>query len=164
MKTETIILATAILFTGLMAGVFFTWSNAVKPGIGKLSDLEYLRALQSMNRVILNNTFRIIFIGAILAVILVPIFYFNLYPKNIFWLFISAFIIYWVGAFGITIFGNIPLNEILNETILETLSLEQLKSLRTTIEVKWNNLNLIRAISSGLTFVLLIFSFLLINR
>ena len=117
-----------------------------------------------MNRVILNNTFRIIFIGAILAVILVPIFYFNLYPKNIFWLFISAFIIYCVGAFGITIFGNIPLNEILNETILETLSLEQLKSLRTTIEVKWNNLNLIRAISSGLTFVLLIFSFLLINR
>ena len=164
MKTETIILAIAILFTGLMAGVFFTWSNAVKPGIGKLSDLEYLRALQSMNRVILNNTFRIIFIGAILAVILVPVFYFNLYPKNIFWLFISAFIIYWVGAFGITIFGNIPLNEILNETILETLSLEQLKSLRTTIEVKWNNLNLIRAISSGLTFVLLIFSFLLINR
>ena len=164
MKTETIILAIAILFTGLMAGVFFTWSNAVKPGIGKLSDLEYLRALQSMNRVILNNTFRIIFIGAILAVILVPIFYFNLYPKNIFWLFISAFIIYWVGAFGITVFGNIPLNEILNETILETLSLEQLKSLRTTIEVKWNNLNLIRAISSGLTFVLLIFSFLLINR
>ena len=55
MKTETIILAMAILLTGLMAGIFFTWSNAVKPGIGKLSDLEYLRALQSMNRVILNK-------------------------------------------------------------------------------------------------------------
>ena len=54
MKTETIILASAILLTGLMAGIFFTWSNAVKPGIGKLSDLEYLRSLQSMNRVILN--------------------------------------------------------------------------------------------------------------
>ena len=77
MKTETIILATAIVFTGLMAGVFFTWSNAVKPGIGKLSDLEYLKTLQSMNRVILNNAFRIIFIGAIIAVALVPIFYFH---------------------------------------------------------------------------------------
>ena len=41
MKTETIILALAILLTGLMAGIFFTWSNAVKPGIGKLSDIEY---------------------------------------------------------------------------------------------------------------------------
>jgi uncharacterized membrane protein len=164
MKTETIILAIAILFTGLMAGIFFTWSNAVKPGIGKLSDLEYLRALQSMNRVILNNTFRIIFIGSILAVAIVPIFYFNLYPENIFWLFITAFIIYWVGAFGVTIFGNIPLNEILDKTSLETFSLEELKSLRTSIEVKWNNLNLIRTISSVLTFVLLIFSYTLMNR
>ena len=164
MKTETIVLATAILFTGLMAGIFFTWSNAVKPGIGKLSDLEYLRALQSMNRVILNNTFRIVFIGSILAVAIVPVFYFNLYPKNIFWLFITAFIIYWVGAFGVTIFGNIPLNEILDKTSLETFSLEELKSLRTSIEVKWNNLNLIRTISSVLTFVLLIFSYTLMNR
>ena len=88
MKSETIILALAILLTGLMAGIFFTWSNAVKPGIGKLSDIEYLRALQSMNRVILNNAFKIIFLGAIIVVALVPVFYFNLYPKNIFWLFV----------------------------------------------------------------------------
>ena len=164
MKTETIILALAILFTGIMAGIFFTWSNAVKPGIGKLSDLEYLKALQSMNRVILNNTFKIIFGGAIITTALLPIFSFNLYPNNIFWIFISTFIIYWVGAFGVTIFGNIPLNEILDKTSLETFSLEELKSLRTSIEVKWNNLNLIRTISSVLTFVLLIFSYTLMNR
>ena len=78
MKTETIILASAILFTGIMAGVFFTWSNAVKPGIGKLSDLEYLRALQSMNRVILNKTFIFVFTGAIITVALVPLFYLHL--------------------------------------------------------------------------------------
>jgi uncharacterized membrane protein len=72
LKYETIILALAILLTGLMAGIFFTWSNAVKPGIGKLSDIEYLRALQSMNRVILNNAFKIIFLGAIIVVALVP--------------------------------------------------------------------------------------------
>ena len=87
MKTETIILALAILFTGLMTGIFFTWSNAVKPGIGKLSDLEYLKAFQSMNRVILNNAFRLVFTGALIAVALVPVFYFNLYTKNIFWVF-----------------------------------------------------------------------------
>jgi len=164
MKTETIILAIAILFTGLMAGIFFTWSNAVKPGIGKLSDLEYLTALQSMNRVILNNTFKLVFIGAVIAVALVPIFYFNLYPKNIFWLFISALIIYWVGAFGVTIFGNIPLNEILDKSNLESMTLSEIKALRTSIEAKWNNLNLIRSVSSFITFILLIFSYLLINR
>ena len=160
MKIETIILASAIFLTGLMAGIFFTWSNAVKPGIGKLSDIEYLRALQSMNRVILNNAFRIIFLGAIIAVALVPVFYFNLYPKNIFWLFVFTLVIYWIGVFGVTVSGNIPLNEILDKTNLESITLEEIKTLRESIELKWNNYNLIRCISSGITFILLIVSFL----
>ena len=163
MKTETIILASAILLSGLMAGIFFTWSNAVKPGIGKLSDLEYLRALQSMNRVILNKAFIGIFLGAIIAVALVPIFYFRLFPDNIFWVFILALLTYWIGVFGITIFGNIPLNEILDKTNLKSITFEEVKVLRTTIEVKWNNLNLIRSISSGITFVLLIISYIFIK-
>lgn len=164
MKSETIILALAILLTGLMAGIFFTWSNAVKPGIGKLSDIEYLRALQSMNRVILNNAFKIIFLGAIIAVVLVPVFYFNLYPKNIFWLFVFTLIIYWIGVFGVTVSGNIPLNEILDKTNLESITSEEIKTLRKSIEIKWNNFNLIRCISSGITFILLIVSFLILDK
>lgn len=164
MKTQTIILVFAIFLTGIMAGIFFTWSNAVKPGIGKLSDLEYLNALQSMNRVILNGAFLIVFVGAIIAVALVPLFHFHLYPKNIFWLFICILLIYWIGVFGITVFGNIPLNEILDKTNLETITLEEIKTLRSSIENKWNNFNLIRSISSGITFLLLIFSILLSNK
>ena len=164
MKSETIILALAILLTGLMAGIFFTWSNAVKPGIGKLSDIEYLRALQSMNRVILNNAFKIIFLGAIIAIALVPVFYFNLYPRNIFWLFVFTLVIYWIGVFGVTVSGNIPLNEILDKTNLESITSEEIKTLRKSIEVKWNNFNLIRCISSGITFILLIVSFLILDK
>jgi uncharacterized membrane protein len=164
MEIEIIILALAIFLTGLMAGIFFTWSNAVKPGIGKLGDIEYLRALQSMNRVILNNAFRIIFLGAIIAVALVPVFYFNLYPKNIFWLFVFTLVIYWIGVFGVTVSGNIPLNEILDKTNLESITLEEIKTLRKSIELKWNNYNLIRCISSGITFILLIASFLTLYK
>jgi uncharacterized membrane protein len=164
MEIEIIILALAIFLTGLMAGIFFTWSNAVKPGIGKLGDIEYLRALQSMNRVILNNAFRIIFLGAIIAVALVPLFYFNLYPKNIFWLFVFTLVIYWIGVFGVTVSGNIPLNEILDKTNLESITLEEIKTLRKSIELKWNNYNLIRCISSGITFILLIVSFLTLYK
>jgi uncharacterized membrane protein len=164
MEIEIIILALAIFLTGLMTGIFFTWSNAVKPGIGKLGDIEYLRALQSMNRVILNNAFRIIFLGAIIAVALVPVFYFNLYPKNIFWLFVFTLVIYWIGVFGVTVSGNIPLNEILDKTNLESITLEEIKTLRKSIELKWNNYNLIRCISSGITFILLIVSFLTLYK
>ena len=147
-----------------MAGIFFTWSNAVKPGIGKLSDIEYLRALQSMNRVILNRLFLFLFIGAIIAVALVPIFHFHMYPNKIFWLFICVLLIYWAGVFGVTVFGNIPLNEILDKSNLEAMGMKEIISLRRTIEFKWNNFNLIRSISSAITFILLIISFVILDK
>ena len=31
-----------ILLTGLSAGLCFTWSNAITPGIGRLDDVGYL--------------------------------------------------------------------------------------------------------------------------
>jgi uncharacterized membrane protein len=161
MKIELIILASAIFSIGLMTGVFFTRSNAVKPGIGKLGDLEYLTALQSMNRVILNIPFKVVFVFSIISVALVPVFYIDLFPKKIFWLYIFTFIIYWVGVFGVTVFANIPLNEKLDKTNLESISTKQIEELRTSIELKWNNFNLIRAVCSAIIFLLLIISLIL---
>ena len=164
MKTQTIILVTSIFLTGLMAGIFFTWSNAVKPGIGKLNDIDYLSALQSMNRVILNSLFLIVFIGTIISVALVLVFHFHFYPKNIFWLLILIVIIYLVGVFSVTVFGNIPLNEILDKRNLSVMNPNDLSLLRDSIENRWNNFNLIRSISSALSFLLLIISYVLIDK
>ncbi len=164
MKTQVIILVTSIFLTGLMAGIFFTWSNAVKPGIGKLNDVDYLSALQSMNRVILNSLFLIVFIGSIISVALVPAFHFHLYPKNIFWLLILIVIIYMVGVFFVTVLGNIPLNEILDKRNLSIMNPNDLSILRDSIENKWNNFNLIRSISSAISFLLLIISFALVDK
>lgn len=164
MKLETIILVVAILATGVMTGIFFTWTNAVTPGIGKLSAMRYLHALQSMNRAILNTSFRIVFIGAVITVALVPLCYYKTFPNYVFWIFITVFIIYWIGVFGVTFLGNIPLNRMLDATDLETISIENAKTLRMYIEAKWNNLNLIRTISSGISFLVLILSVLFINK
>jgi uncharacterized membrane protein len=147
-----------------MAGIFFTWSNAVKPGIGKLNDIDYLSALQSMNRVILNSLFLIVFIGTIISVALVPVFHFHFYPKNIFWLLILIVIIYLVGVFSVTVFGNIPLNEILDKRNLSVMNPNDLSLLRDSIENRWNNFNLIRSISSAVSFLLLIISYVLIDK
>ena len=129
-----------------------------------MSDIEYLKALQSMNRVILNNTFKFIFTGSIFCVLLVPLFYLNLYPKNIFLLLALISLIYLVGVFIITIKGNIPLNEILDKTNLESISIQEVANLRTSIESKWNSLNLIRCISSATTFLLLTVSYVFLNK
>lgn len=151
----------AIIATGMMAGIFFTWSNAVKPGIGVLNDSVYLSALQSMNRVIINPLFFIVFMS---PVIFLPIATALNHGSNAiydFRLLLAATLIYWAGAFLVTIMGNIPLNELLNHTILEKSSMEELSNLRDRIEVKWNVFNLIRTISSTISFVLVTLSILL---
>lgn len=161
MKMQILSILLATLSTGLMAGIFFTWTNAVTPGIGKLNDIEYLSALQSMNRVILNPAFYIVFWGAVLLIPLATALNYRTDPNTIFRLLVSATIIYWLGAFFVTFLGNIPLNNLLDKTNLEGINLEEANNLRKSIEIKWNNFNLIRTITSSISFLLLIISCLL---
>jgi uncharacterized membrane protein len=139
-----------------MAGIFFTWTNAVTPGIGDLADIGYLGALQSMNRVILNPVFYIVFIGPILTLPLAATLYYNSSHSLVFKLLLVASGNYLSGVFLITILGNIPLNNLLHKINLDGFSLENAKKLRNLIETKWNYFNLIRTITSSISFVLLI--------
>ena len=79
-------------------------------------------------------------------------------------MFVIALATYYIGVFGVTVLGNIPLNELLDKTNLESITVEEIKALRKSIEVNWNNLNLIRSFSSGITFILLIISLILVTR
>jgi len=161
---QTIILFLATLSTGLMAGIFFTWTNAVTPGIGKLNDIEYLNALQSMNRVILNPAFYLVFFGAVLLLPLAAALNYRSVPNTIFWLLVLAAVIYLIGSFFVTVFGNIPLNNLLDKTNLNVISPEDATNLRKSIETKWNNFNLIRTITSAISFMILIISGLILNK
>lgn len=158
MSIQSTILAAAILLTGIVAGIFFAWSNAVMPGIGKLDDLEFLQAFKSMNRVILNKAFLSVFGGAMIAVFLVPVFHFALVPKALFWFYVSIFVLYAVGVLGVTVNGNIPLNELLDTAHLETMSTHEIEVLRERVESKWNSYHLMRTACSTITFVGLILS------
>jgi uncharacterized membrane protein len=120
---ETVILLFATLLTGLLAGVFFTWNNAITTGIGRLNDVSYLKAFQQMNRTILNPLFYIVFIGPLILSIAATYIY-KAYPVYILWMLILATVIYFLGVFIVTISGNIPLNKMLDKTNLADISLE----------------------------------------
>jgi uncharacterized membrane protein len=74
---------------------------------------------------------------------------------------ILSSILYLFGVVLITIFGNVPLNEVLDKSDLSTLNIEELGSLRDLFENKWNRLHLIRTISSSSSFLLLTITFLI---
>lgn len=155
LNKNVLILGLSTLLTGLLAGVFFTWTNAITPGIGRLNDLSYLQAFQHMNRTILNPLFYIVIISPLF---LSPLSAYLYKSSNRFMirLLIAASVIYFLGVFVVTMYGNIPLNIKLDNLQLSTISSENAKIFRDNYEVKWNNLHLIRTITSSTSFFLLI--------
>lgn len=157
MRTQTIILILATLSTGIMAGLFFTWSNTVTTGIGRLNDLEYLRAFQAMNRTILNPAFFLAFFGAALLLPISTYMQFKIQSDYMHWMLLAACMLYLIGVIVVTFAGNIPLNNILEASNLEGISFEDAKILRESFENKWNTLNWIRTYCSLGAFLILVF-------
>ena len=70
--------------------------------------------------------------------------------------FLIAAILYFVGIGIITVFKNVPLNEMLDKTVLENLSALELKELRVKFEQPWNRWHIQRTIASFTAFALLL--------
>jgi uncharacterized membrane protein len=154
MELNKIILFFAILTTGLMAGLFYTWSFSVTRGITKLSDANYIEAMQSLNRAILNPAFFFIFLGSIISLPLATIIHYK--QSNIFEYLLIATIIYLLGSIAVTFLGNIPLNNLLEAFKINSSTSQEITSLRQNFETKWNNLNMVRTVSSLMAFIVLI--------
>lgn len=149
------VLLIGILFTGLTAGLCFTWSNAITPGIGRLDDLSFLKSFQAMNRAIINPSFLAVFFMPVIVLFVNAYLYRSADPKA-FWSFMIAAVLFFVGIGLITVFKNVPLNEILDQAVLEDLNDVDLKALRTRFEAPWNRWHMLRTISSAIAFLLLI--------
>lgn len=144
-----------VLFIGLVAGLFYAYSCSVNIGLNKLSDKEYLNAMQSINSAIQNPIFFLTFMGLL---ILLPITSYQLYQNqtNAFGLFIAAMGIYFVGVFGVTIFGNVPLNEQLANFSIQTETENEIALMRQTFEKPWNAFHSIRTVASIISFAFVI--------
>lgn len=163
MKMNEILLAIATTFSALMAGLFFSYNFSVMPGLGKLADIDYLKAMQSINREIQNPVFFICFFGTIIFLPLSTIL--NYSGRDLsFWLLFSATIIYYAGVFGLTIFGNVPLNNQLEKFNLVNATPAALSTLRASFENHWNFLNNIRTASSIISLILMISTCLLFKH
>ena len=53
-----------------------------------------------------------------------------------------------IGTIVVTFFGNVPLNNTLDAVRLNKISVDDLKLTRSAFESSWNNLNLVRTLSS----------------
>lgn len=156
MNLSNVLLTITATTTALIAGLFFAYSCSVTLGLARVSNTEYIAAMQSINRAILNPVFLGCFLG---TAILLPICtYLNYHqPLSVrFWFLLAASAVYVVGVIGITMGGNVPLNEALDAFNMQSASAGEIATRRAAFEIAWNKLNMIRTVASIVSIVLVI--------
>jgi uncharacterized membrane protein len=150
--SNTVLFITTIL-TALMAGLFYSWSVSVMPGLARISDRAFIEAMQAMNRAILNPLFFIAFMG---CVFLLPASAWLSFGRLRFAFVIAATVVYLVGVFGVTAAGNVPLNESLDKFRLEGATSEALSAFRSHFEASWNRFNQVRTVAAFVVLLLMV--------
>jgi len=156
MTASTIVLLITAFSTALITGLFYSYSCSVNPGLAKLADREYLLAMQSINRAILNPVFFASFMGTLL---LLPLSAWLMYKQpgaNGFVLILLALLVYGAGVWGVTMAGNVPLNEALDKFNIAAADADAIKQQRISFEKPWNRLHTIRTLATVISLILVL--------
>jgi uncharacterized membrane protein len=141
----TQLLVASAIGAALVSGIFYAFSTFVMRALGRLAPREGIAAMQSINIVVINPLFFLAFFGtgalcaaATIAALLpwtgVPV-----GPA------LAGGVLYIVGCIGVTIFGNVPLNDRLAELYPTDVEAE---SLWRSYLVQWTRWNHVRTAAS----------------
>jgi uncharacterized membrane protein len=148
MMMKDVILFTAAMCTALIAGLFYAYSCSVNIALGKLADTEYIHAMQSINKEIQNPIFFLSFMGTL---VLLPVSAWLSFDSQLsarFYFLAAAAIIYLFGVFGVTMMGNLPLNEALARFDAGKATTAQIAQYRLAFEKPWLFFHNIRTVLS----------------
>lgn len=105
-----------IVLTGMMAGIYFTFSVVIMRSLDELPGLQGAQAMNKINDVILNTLFMPVFFGTTLWFAGLIVWALTDWQGTQSSLVISAALTYIIGMFFVTAFGNVPLNNQLKQS------------------------------------------------
>lgn len=108
MDAFTALLILAATGAGLIGGLFFAFSNFIMQALGELPEVQGAAAMRAINRTVLNPLFFVAFFGTGVLCLLVAILSL---AEDLSWLVPVGAALYLLGSIGVTIVGNVPLNE-----------------------------------------------------
>jgi uncharacterized membrane protein len=141
-------IATA-LGCGLMAGLFFAFSNSVMGALGRIQPAEGIAAMQSINRVILNPLFLTIFLAtpaACATVILTSLLRWD--EPGAAWL-VGGGALYIAGAFLVTTIFNVPMNNALDAVQPATAEAGALWARYLADWTAWNHVRTVASVAAA---------------
>jgi uncharacterized membrane protein len=144
----------AAVLSGLAAGVFYAFSNSVMAALGKIPAPSGIVAMQSINVVIVNPLFMLVFLGpAALSVVLLVAAVLGWGDLATGWV-IAGSILYLVGCIVVTGAFNIPRNNALDKLSPTTAESAAYWTRFLTEWTTWNHVRTAACIASMVCFIL----------
>lgn len=140
-----VVAALALFMNGVMAGIFYAFSNSVMPGLGTMDPAHAAEAMRGINRKILNPAFLPLFTLAPVASAGAGVLLLVAGRTGAATLFLAAAAVYALGVFLPTAALNVPMNNALDAGRLDWPSYAP----------RWTRWNTFRAVA-GVTALLLV--------
>ncbi|NOT67061.1 MAG: DUF1772 domain-containing protein [Methylophilaceae bacterium] len=142
----------AAIGSGLVAGIFFSFSNFVISALNRLQPRQSIAAMQAINVAVLNPLFFSVFFGTgavCLLVIMLSLLSWS--PPSAIFLIIGS-LLYLVGTVLVTMRRNVPLNKVLaNLSIGSTEDVEHWDN----YYIKWTYWNHVRTVAALMAAIML---------
>ncbi|OKK07782.1 hypothetical protein AMK26_01470 [Streptomyces sp. CB03234] len=146
----TLLLALAVVSTGLYAGFMLIFLTGVMPALARLTDEQFVTVMRRVNEYVPRAVFMAVFVGVVVfpaLALAVPI---EGRSHSQRWLILAGLVCAVLGHL-VTVAGNIPLNNALAAS-----EGGDAGSVRQAFESRWNALHLLRTLLITASFALLV--------
>ncbi|HEU4826886.1 MAG TPA: anthrone oxygenase family protein [Dongiaceae bacterium] len=147
------VLVLAATGSGLMAGVFFAFSNFVMAALTRIAPAEGTRAMQAINVTVLNGTFLTIFLGTgVVSVLAMAVAVLRKDGSGTLCTLLGG-AVYLLGSILVTMRGNVPLNDALAAVDPATQDGTRRWSKYVRGWTRWNHVRTVACIAAMVLFI-----------
>lgn len=156
----TVLLALAVVFTGLYAGIMLIFLTGIMPALARLTDGQFVTAMRRLNEEVPRGLFLLVFVAEVafpVAALAVPV---DDRSDAQWWLLLAGLICVVVNHL-VTVAGNIPLNNALaaSEASPDANEANDAKpdsAVREAFESRWNRFHAVRTFFAVAGFALIV--------
>ena len=148
-----LLLASAV-GAALVSGIFYAFSTFVMQALGRLAPRDGIAAMQSINVVVINPMFLLAFFGTgvlCAAAVVLSLFADTAVPPGPA---AAGGALYLVGCLGVTIVGNVPLNERLAVVDPSDATAESLWRVYLVRWTRWNHVRTAASLAAAAFFLI----------
>ncbi len=148
-----IALVSATLATGLVAGVFLTFSDFVMRALGRAKPAAGMEAMQMINREVYRSIFMALLMGLSLVSLLLAGAGLLLAEAGVAMWLVAAAVLYLAGVMAVTASQNVPMNQRLDAMKADNMGGHSYWTIYQRDWTRWNHLRWVTSLAASASYL-----------